>query len=488
MPPRQRIYDEPINGSPLRCSLAVFHPAEHEYPYFSWSDWDDLQLPGIARPGTRTPCMRTPWRPRPWDKTDDPEEMRTLSYYIDDECLKVDRELAAGLSPCGPKAPSIEHRKIFAQRSNFGNKGGVHTRSFRRRFPGRILLGQVGCADTTMNNWHVAFVRDGARKKFLYLEDEPIRDRTYPCLVRWAQNSGEPALTFEDDVRLNPDPVPRSPLVLVNGEDRSADVDFAVSAKPLVNRQGRQIPFNQVTHFYRDLRHLFSMPKLTPTTGNGAAKPAAASAEDPGVVMFGEKITADLWLGEKQLLDDLNLQRAASRGPVLLDRLYGGLSVTRDYLRRKLEDPDAGYVEASGSVEWSPGQFRIDPYGSGLEIYFKPAKYPWNILAVGQYRKDTKDRAGQQVILSFVFGGRSGRSHFTLQQAVEKLTAQADANGIELGGAVLLDEGGDVFQKLDYNGNGILTATPLDPLPPNGIFACQRRLVRCCFFFAKEVS
>ena len=118
-------------------------------------------------------------------------------------------------------------------------------------------------------------------------------------------------------------------------------MEFAVSGKPLLNREGRQIPFNQVTHFYRDLRHLFSMPKLTPTSPIG-----------PPVVMFGQPITSDLWLGEKQLLDDLNLQRAACRGPVLLDRLYGGLSVTREYLCDALCGAD--YVEAPGSVQWSP--------------------------------------------------------------------------------------------------------------------------------------
>jgi hypothetical protein len=482
MPTNQRLYDESADGSALTCSLAVFHPEDNELPYFSWSDWDDLQLPGIARPGTRPPYMRTPWRKSAWGNTEHAEAMRTLSYYIDEECLEFDRKLAAGLNPCGSAPPSNDdekveqeiRRNIFAERSNFGIKGGVHTRSFRRRFPGRTLVGQVGCADTTMNNWHVAFVRDGAKNKFLYLEDEPIRDRTYPCLVRWTQGSGQPVMTFEDNVVFNPDPVPRSPRISVDGRegrDRSTDIDFAVSAKPLVNGEGQVIPFNRVTHFFRDLRHLFNLPKLTP--------PAPRE-----VVMFGEGVTKkDLWLGEKQLLDDLNLQRAACWGPVLLDRLYGGLSVTRDYLLEVLKR--AHYDEASGSVDWSPGQFRIDPNGSGFEIYLKPAKYPWNILALGRYRADAVKRAGQRVILSFVFAGRSGQSHFTLQQAVEKLKVQADANAIDLKGAVLLDEGGDVFQKLDYSGDGTLTATPLDPLPKDGIFACQRRLVRCCFFFAK---
>ena len=165
MPPRQRLYEEPTGGSALTCSLAAFHPEDHEYPYFSWTEWD-LQVPGIVRPGTRPPYMRTPWRQWPWATTDDAEEMRTLSYYIDEEGLRMDRRLSAGLNPCGSAPPSIEQRAIFAARSNFGVKGGVHTRQFRRRFPGTTLLGQVGCADTTMNNWHVAFVRDGVGRGF----------------------------------------------------------------------------------------------------------------------------------------------------------------------------------------------------------------------------------------------------------------------------------------------------------------------------------
>jgi len=321
-----------------------------------------------------------------------------------------------------------------------------------------------------MNLWHVAFVRDGDTPKFLYLEDEPIRDREYPCLVRWRKGSKDAGLSFEERVRFSPDPVPHVPPVWVDEKDRSDDVEFAVSGKPLVNKDGKQIPFNQVTHFFRDLRHLFSMPKLTPASQIGHP-----------VVMFGQPITADLWLGEKQLLDDVNLQRAACRGPVLLDRLYGGLSVTRAYLQEVLLA--AGYTESTGSVERQPGQFWIDQSGSGFEIYFKAATYPWNILAVGRYAK--KDKKDEPVILSFVFGGNSGRTHFTLQEAVDKLLEQAAENRIELRGAVLLDEGGDVFQKVRYGGRGKLEATPLDPLPPNGLFACQRRLVRCCFFFAR---
>jgi len=68
---------------------------------------------------------------------------------------------------------------------------------------------------------------------------------------------------------------------------------------------------------------------------------------------------------------------------------------------------------------------------------------------------------------------------------VDQLIEQAERHKIDLNGALLLDEGGDVFQKVDYSGTGTMVPTPLDPPPPKDCFACQRRLVRCCFFVAK---
>ena len=195
--------------------------------------------------------------------------------------------------------------------------------------------------------------------------------------------------------------------------------------------------------------------------------------------MFGEPIpsTVDLWLGEKQLRDDPNLQRAACRGMVLLDRLFGGLSVTKEYLTDILLRDRYTPIAALSAAR--PGDYRILETGTGFEVYFRRAIYPWNILAVGKYHDG--ERKNQQVMLSFACGGLSGRTHFSLEEAVEKLVGLAGARGIRLAGAVLLDEGADVFQRVDL-GQGLLPS-PLDPLPPGGRLACQRRLVRCCFFF-----
>ena len=54
--------------------------------------------------------------------------------------------------------------------------------------------------------------------------------------------------------------------------------------------------------------------------------------------------------------------------------------------------------EARGAVGWQPGQFRIDPMGTGFEIYFLSARYPWNVLAVGRYSEGA--RQDQQVELA----------------------------------------------------------------------------------------
>lgn len=493
----ERLYSSP--GQPdgaVTCNLVAFHPADGEQLYFSWSDWT-TRGPGISRNGVTSPFMRAAWSTvDPWGTTDDAEEMRTWSSYIDEDCLTVEEllslppEALARLTGQACKDLGVEHlfhpgqalskdppsdslRATYRRRSLEGRRvNAVHTARFRERHPGKSLVGQVGAGDTTMNHWHVGFVRDaGGRSTFLHLEDEPIHHREYPCLVSW-RGSADGRVSFEEAVRFNPGTSPRVSIGN-NPKDRTSDIDFAVSGKPLLSLSGAPIPLNQVTHFFRDLRHLFSLPKLTP--------PKRA---DP-VVMFGREITGDLWLGEKQLLDDVNLQRAASMGPVLLDRLYGGLSVTEPYLRRVLDG--SGYKERQSGdpVEWETGSYRIDSKGHGFEIFFREARYPWNILAVGSYRDG--GRAKQPAILSFVCGGQSGRTHFTLREAVEELRFRADERSIDLTGAVLMDEGGDVFQKVAY-GTDELQATPLDPLPLNGLLACQRRLVRCCFLFAKDES
>jgi hypothetical protein len=415
--------------------------------------------------------MRTVWDPgQPWATTDDPESMRRWCDYIDEDGMEVDRLIAAGRSPCSYPV-SREQRIVCGERyreavqrsARFG--APVHTVQFRRRHPYHTPVGQAGCGDTTMNLWHVAYVAEGPR--FMFLEDEPIRDREYPCLVKWCagQNSGH--VSVEMGVRFVPDA--ELPQVWIDGADVAGQIEFAVSAKPLINSKGQDIPFNHVTHFFRDLRHLFSLPKLTPTTVIGAP-----------VILFGQPVTADLWFGEKQLLDDVNLQRAACKGPVLLDRLYGGLSITREYLRNALLA--AGYSESDNWVELRPTQFRIDQTGTGVEIFFREAKYPWNIIAVGKYDNDAGERGGQQVLLSLGCGGRSGDGYFTLAAARDLLRSKAAENHIFLGGALLLDEGGDVFQKV-VNDSGNLVPVPLAPVPAR--FACQRRLVRCCLFFAR---
>ena len=494
-----KLYSAPVNEADpdgaWTCSLVAFHPADGERLYFSWSHLT-LNGPGITRTGIGPPSMRTTWSlNEPWGTTDDAELMRNWSYYIDEDGLKIEELLgmdpqhvrgltkecldAVGMTgllrpgdmPCG-REPGAALRQIYTSRSHAARnlkRPAVHTVSFGTRFPEKTLVGQVGCGDTTMNLWHVACVQDAEERTFLYLEAEPIHDRVYPCLVGWKNRPDRP-VSFEEAVRVSPG---IKPGIWINDKEETEAIDFVVSGKPLLSSAGEPIPLNQVTHFFADLRHLFSLPKLTPTTEIGGP-----------VVMFGREVTGDLWLGEKQLLDDVNLQRAACRGPVLLDRLYGGLSVTASYLENVLRG--AGYRKKSGGpVEWKPGDFRIDREGTAFEIYFKEAAYPWNILAVGEYGKG-ENRSGQSVMLSFVCGGLSGRAHFTLRRAIDELRRRADEHNIDLKGAVLLDEGGDVFQKVDYNGTGALQATPLDPLPYNGVLACQRRLVRCCFFFAKD--
>src|SRR5262249_13008736 len=153
------------------------HPDDGESIFFSWSDLT-LRGPGIARTGITSPFMRTAWNVgAPWGTTDDPELMRRWCYYIDECGLTVDEQLSAGEAPCDA-APSEDLRRICHERSLEAQRmKAIHTLQFQERHPGHTLVGQIGCADTTMNSWHVAFVNDRGTPKFLYLDDEPIRDR-----------------------------------------------------------------------------------------------------------------------------------------------------------------------------------------------------------------------------------------------------------------------------------------------------------------------
>lgn len=198
------------NGPALTCSLVAFHPADGEQMFFSWSP-RTTRGPGISRTGIGPPFMRTAWSPDdPWGTTDDAELMRNMSGYIDEDCLKldellsmepesvrslttdqlvglgVDHLLRPGDMPCG-KEPGAELREAYRRRAFDARRADeVHTSRFSKRYPGKRLVGQVGCGDTTMNLWHVACVQDANDSlTFLYLEDEPIYDRTYPCLVGW---------------------------------------------------------------------------------------------------------------------------------------------------------------------------------------------------------------------------------------------------------------------------------------------------------------
>jgi len=244
------------------------------------------------------------------------------------------------------------------------------------------IIGQQGCGDLTMNLWSVAYINSpltpGGKPVLLFLHAEPIGSHTYPCLVKWkAVENNAPCVSIED-MQFNPNAARVGDLesqrhiawVVRGGKPHPVgdQIEFAVSGKPVI-RHGKLVNLGRRTRQFTDLRHLLAMANLNPKDGGPRT-------------FFAREQYDDVWFGEAQLLDDENLQRAAMVCPVVLSRLYAGLSVSMDHLRARLEA--TGYShEPDPTKDLTPGQYRFVPDDDNLiEIFFLRNMYAWNIIGV----------------------------------------------------------------------------------------------------------
>jgi len=83
----------------------------------------------------------------------------------------------------------------------------THDAVFLEKYPGYEIIGQQGCGDLTMNLWNVAYINNDLGQsppELVCLQQEPIENRTYSCLVKWkASECGIVRLTIEE-VRFRP--------------------------------------------------------------------------------------------------------------------------------------------------------------------------------------------------------------------------------------------------------------------------------------------
>jgi hypothetical protein len=282
------------------------------------------------------------------------------------------------------------------------------------------------------------------RPQLIWLYDEPITKRAYNCLVKWKDKR----VTIEEGVRFTPDG-----RVLVANEFRQDDVEFAVSGKQVI-RDGRPVNLPSIAHQFADIRHLVHLPDLNP--------------KDPATgkrlrYYYGKEFGDSVWLSEKQLLEDWNLKRAAVTGPVILNRLYGGMGASVEQITAAMKSVEYEVTPDPGPV--GAGHWRFVPWDDNqFEVQLRHNRYPWGMVGV--------DRARGSVFL-FACNGRQGQTGYSLAEACDIFLDVARRKGIELSRALLMDEGNDVFQKV-LLGDHLETRVPL-----------RRRQVRGSFIFAQ---
>jgi hypothetical protein len=424
-------------------SIVEFTPGNEEEIFLSYS-WDRWRGPGIRRPGDRAPSMLK--FDEPWRETTDPDEQRLGTSFIDEQAKELEKRNAQqaldrarkALEEAQDKGATEETIKILEEkigilerRLDFAHAGPAYTKEFSEVYPDHELIGQQGCGDLTMNLWYVAYVNSKLNgrtmnKPLLYLQEEPVSERTYTCLVKWKKPY---RVTIEEDVRFNV--LSGAPWqVQISGKRADDRIEFAVSGKQVI-REGKLVDLRGVVHQFADIRHLLQLPTINP---KGELFPG-----DPGRPRFyyGRFWEDHVWFGEAQLLDDWNLQRAALVGPVVLNRLYKGMGASKEQVEGAMQL--AGYSSPRDPKSLQEGEWRFIPWDDNLvEVYFKRSRYPWGMIGV--------DRK-QERILCLACNGHQGRTGYTLEEAVNLFIDQTRSQGIEIWSALLMDEGNDVFQK-----------------------------------------
>jgi hypothetical protein len=295
-----------------------------------------------------------------------------------------------------------------------------------------------------------------------------LQCRNYSCLVKWKpSDSGITRLTIEE-VKFLPETALSSPKewnemvsVKFEGQElpRGDAIDFAVSNQQVI-RNGEIVPVVHYCDQFGDIRHLILMPNLNPPEELYPGEPTKGGAYRPRW-FFGQDQYGDIWLGEQEFIDDKgrNLLRAALNGPVLLPNSSGASpEQIRGAMRLK------GYREVPSPLKpLEPGEWRLvklTPQQTLINIYFKRSSYAWNILGLS---KDNRR------IYSLVCKGRPGETGYIIEDAAKLLKDVGAWN------ALLIDEGGDTFQKV-IGDDGKLHDKVLR----------ERQRLRAFFIFAKR--
>ena len=345
-----------------------------------------------------------------------------------------------------------------------------------------------GCGDLTMNGWNVAFLAWPSYPKeaewtLLHPPDEPLHDRTYTCLIKWAR--GRDSRQLKEIAKLGirivhpyqiasvqfhgPAPTQQGKQpdrhVLFHGHPIGHLIEFAVCGRR-VCRSGKVTRLANIVREFTDARHIFKMPNLNPDLDIDEARyrglPAYRSRPRN---LYNENTRNDVWLGEAALIQgDRNLRVAALEHTIQINARE--LGAPRNSIETILKREDQhGFQEVGAADEiTSAGQWRWVPEGreTWLEIFFPRSQYPCSMI--GTQAEDEHGGHDQKPgivdtdkLFFFAHGHTYGQNGCTIRQAARYLQNQGAWD------ALVFDEGQDVFQLLRNDSTGELQQrVPLD--------------------------
>jgi len=457
--PRQLL----LSKVPVDLSIVEFNLDAQEDIFLTYT-WGLKNGPGIRRTGQGPPYMDS-IDGHHTDIVTHPSILRRRTWLIQEELRAAEladtqKDLAKAQS-----AKDLAEIQIINQTKQELQAIRAHDTFFQEAYPGYEIIGQQGCGDLTMNEWNVAFINNDLgedRPTLISLHEEQLRYRTYSCLVKWkASESGRGQVTIED-LRFNRKEMTQDPNNFVRvrfGNEwlpRGDLIEFAVSNQQVI-RDGKIVPIVTTCHQFSDLRHVLSLPNLNPIGQLYIGEPLRSKGGYRPRDYFGKEQWGDIWLGEADFLQDVNLVRAALAGPIFLKFPPGA---TEERLRGAMTL--SGYIEVINDLEpLSPGDWRFierSPFEKVLEVYFRRNTYGWTIIGLS---------SDNRRLICLACTGQAGRTGYTLEDAAHFIL-QAGARN-----ALLMDEGYDVFQRVRWD-------TELTDMVP-----LNRRRLRSVFFFVR---
>lgn len=403
---------------------------------------------------------------------------KELEKMLTPEALKLEKKVK--LAASGQKTIFSDNHELlqaeiekWIKLFNLNMETHVHLSSFEEKYPNKKVKAFQGCGDLSMNLWNVAVLRNyEGDLDFVFPYDEPVEQRTYPCLVKWTSSSiseqkfvSEKGNNWRIEIRqieINRYSKEVNLVLKDNKKLKVTDkIEFAVYGQQLI-RQGNFLDYTNTIFQFSDLRHIFLFPNLNPSKFDF---PNLSYNQQKPRTIFSRKQDDDLWLGEHALSNDRNLQRAALAGPIQFNSV--DLGTTEDHIEAALLNENdineyKKYKEVKERLKpLEPGEWRKIKEGRNTfyEIYFRRNIYPCTIIGTNK----------QGELFAFAWrGAYSDQRGLEIESAAKVLT-RPEYNITE---ALLIDEGGDVFQVI--NGDGFDDNFQLFP---------TREQVRAMFFF-----